>query len=359
MHIGLGLECDYREGQTQVEAFDEAFYMADAAEELGFDGIWLPEHHFVRSWESPAGYPSLASAPLIFATAIASRTSRIRIGTSVLLLPLGHPVRMAEEIATLDNISQGRFDLGIGRSAIPIFYEGYDMPYGDSRERFLEYLEVMRQAWTQERFSYEGKYYSCNDVCLVPKPYQKPHPPLRAAATTKETFIMLGNLGLPLFVLANRLGVSGLASTIPEYRAAWREAGHPGDGDVILRIPAYVAESVEKALSDPEASAMAIFTRLSSVLRNVLRSSGQAGVAEEEQQSEQSEQLAAISYEELLRDRVVFGTPDVVAERLAEVQHLLGLSGVVIDPNVGGRIPQDSVHNSVELFAREVAPRLR
>ena len=186
MHVGLGLECDYREGHTQDEAFDEAFYMAEAAEEWGLDGVWLAEHHFVRSWESPVGHPSLVASPLIFATAIASRTSRIRVGTSVLVLPLGHPVRMAEEVATLDNISRGRFDLGIGRSALPHFYSGYDMPYGDSRDRFVEYLEVMRAAWTQERFSYEGKYYTaqtfawCQSLTRSPTRPCGP-PPLRSS----------------------------------------------------------------------------------------------------------------------------------------------------------------------------------
>ena len=359
MHVGLGLECDYREGQTQDEAFDEAFYMAEAAEEWGLDEVWLAEHHFVRSWESPVGHPSLVASPLIFATAIASRTSRIRVGTSVLVLPLGHPVRMAEEVATLDNIGRGRFDLGIGRSALPHFYSGYDMPYGDSRDRFVEYLEVMRAAWTQERFSYEGKYYTAQDVCLVPKPYQKPHPPLRAAATTIESFPTMGALGLPLFVLANRLGISGLASAIQEYRAAWREAGHPGDGDVMLRIPVYVAADMEKAQSEPEASTMHVFGRLGMVLKNVLRSTGEAGTAEEEQQKEQSERLASITYEDLLRDRLVYGTPEMVTERLAEVRDALDLSGVVIEPNVGGRIPQERVINSIRLFAHEVAPELR
>ena len=359
MHIGLGLECDYREGQTQDEAFDDAFSMADAAEEWGFDGVWLAEHHFVRSWESPVGHPSVVASPLIWATAIASRTSRIRVGTSVLVLPLGHPVRMAEEVATLDNISRGRFDLGIGRSALPHFYHGYNVDYTESHGRFLEYLEVMRAAWTQERFTYEGKYFNLQDVCLMPKPYQKPHPPLRAAATTIETFPLMGGLGLPLFVLANRLGVSGLAPAIQEYRAAWREAGHPGDGDVMLRLPVYVEEDMERALSEPEASTMGHYARLGMNLRNVLRSAGEAGAAESEQQVEQAERLASITYEDLLRERLVYGTPETVTKRLAEVADELGLSGVVIEPNVGAHVPQEQVLNSMRLFAEEVAPALR
>ena len=138
-------------------------------------------------------YPLGRIGPVVWATAIAARTSRLRVGT-VLVLPLGHPVRMAEEIATLDNISQGRVDLGIGRSSFPRSYDGYDIPYAESRDRFEEFLQVMRLAFTQERFSYTGKYYTFRDVCMIPKPYQEPHPPLRAAATTRETFTVMGRL---------------------------------------------------------------------------------------------------------------------------------------------------------------------
>ena len=144
MFVGLIMECDYREGRTQ----DEAFRMA---EESGFQGAWLAERHFAPPGRSD-GIPSLVAAPLIFATAIASRTSRLRVGTAVLVLPLGHPVRMAEEVATVDKVSKGRFDLGVGRSSFPRSYEGYDISYGESRARFSEYLEVMRRAWTDDSF---------------------------------------------------------------------------------------------------------------------------------------------------------------------------------------------------------------
>ncbi len=169
MKTGLMMECDYREGRTQEEAFDEAFETAENAEAWGFDGVWLAERHFAPPGSGRA-IPSVVASPLIFATAIAAKTSHIRVGTAVLVLPLGHPVRMAEEVATLDHISQGRFDLGIGRSGFPWAYDGYDIPYSESRARFREYFDVMKLAWTEERFSYQGEYYNFRDVCLIPKP---------------------------------------------------------------------------------------------------------------------------------------------------------------------------------------------
>src|SRR6266536_3139546 len=199
MHIVLKRECDYREGWTQQEAFAEALATADVAEALGFDGIWLTERHFSPPWGSTP-VSSIGSAPLLLATAIATRTSRLRIGTAVLLLPLGHPVRLAEEVATLDHLSQGRLDLGIGRSSFPRAYEGYNIPYAESRARFQEYLDVMRFAWTQSPFSYTGTFYTCRDIEVLPKPLQHPHPPLHQAAATHDTFTVTGTMGLRLLV---------------------------------------------------------------------------------------------------------------------------------------------------------------
>ena len=360
MHLGLVMECEYREGRTQDEAFDEAFATAETAEVLGFDGVWLAERHFAapRNPLDPqgAGIPSVVSSPLIFATAIAARTSRLRVGTGVLVLPLGHPVRMAEEVATLDNISRGRLDLGIGRSGFPRAYQGYNIPYGESRERFVEYLEVMRRAWTQERFSYEGKYYTFQDVCLIPKPYQKPHPPLRYAATTRESFPIMGRLGLPIFAGLRGMTVPELVRSIREYRTTWQEAGHPGDGDVALRLPAYVAETEEQALSEPEASTMQAYARLG---QSFFRSSSESGIRASEERVERAERLAKTSYQDLLRERLVYGSPQAVTRRLEQWRDELGLTGVIIESNVGGRIPPDRVRNSIRLFAQEVAPALR
>ena len=352
MRIGLMMECDYREGRTQEEAFEEAFTTAKSAEEWGFDGVWLAERHFAPPGGS-GPIPSILSSPLIFATAILSQTSRIRVGTAVLVLPLGHPVRMAEEVATLDNISRGRLDLGVGRSGFPRAYEGYDIPYAESRERFREFFEVMRLAWTQERFSYEGKYYTFRDVCLIPKPYQKPHPPLRYAVTTRDTFAVMGNLGLPIFVGVGGATVSDVAQAIPEYRAAWREAGHPGDGDVMLRVGTYVAEDMDQAISEPEASTMHHYNR---IRETYIRTSGSFGG---EARAQRAQRLASITYKDVLRDSLVYGTPEVVAERLGKIRDELGLSGVIMESNVGGRIPQEQVLNSVRLFAQEVAPALQ
>lgn len=352
MQIGLMMECDYREGRTQREAFDEAFVMSETAETTGFDGVWLAERHFAP----PGGtgpIPSVASAPLVWASAIAARTSRLRVGTAVLVLPLGHPVRMAEEVATLDNISQGRVDLGIGRSSFPRSYEGYDVPYAESRVRFEEFLQIMRLAFTQERFSYSGKYYTFRDVCMIPKPYQHPHPPLRAAATTRDTFSLMGQLGLPIFASLGTAVASDIAAALEDYRTAWHAAGHAGDGDVILRLPVYVAPTMAQAQADPEDSTMHHYRRLQQAL---LRSTS---TADGEARATRAAKLASLTYADILQERVVFGTPAHVAERLRHLREHLHLSGFIMESNVGGRIPQEHVVQSIRLFGQEVTPMLR
>ena len=355
MHIGLSMECDYRYGLSQSEAFDEAFSTASLAEEQGFTTVWLAERHFATP-ERTGGVPSIVSAPLILATAIAGRTSRLRIGIGVLVLPLGHPIRMAEEVATLDNISQGRLDLGVGRSGFTRVYEGYDVPYSESRQRFIEYLNVMRLAWTQESFSYKGDVYSFNDVCVIPKTLQKPHPPLWSAATTRESFPLYGEMGLNILVGLRGMTVPDLAEAVKDYREAWTNARHPGTGRVILRIPIYVASSMEKALAEPEDSATHAYARLQRAFTGTI---GKAGTTVGEERAERSQSLATITYDDLLRDRFAFGDPDTVTSRLQQLRDDLELEGFIMESNVGGKVDQELVWKSIKMFAGQVVPNLR
>ena len=360
MHLGLIMECDYRESGSQEDAFQEAFKIVDQAENSGLDGVWLAERHFAAPRRPTdalgAGIPSIVSVPMILASAIAARTERIRIGMAVAVLPLCHPIRMAEEAATVDQISLGRLEFGVGRSGFARAYEGYDIPYAESRERFQESLEVIMKAWTEHRFSHQGKYFTFDDVCVVPKPYQKPYPPIRMAATTQETFPQVGERGLPIFVGLRGFDVSEVGHHLGVYREAWRKAGHPGDGDVLLRIPVYVAETADRANEDAEESTMKSYRRMADTFG---RSAGGAGTENSEERAQRAQRLAAVTYEDVLRDRLAYGTPEMVAERLKQLIKEFGLSGVVIEPNVGGGIPVDRMFNSLRLFAKEVAPALR
>ncbi len=139
MHFGVFIE-EARPGLSQGDAFRESFETVDAAEAMGLDCVWLGEIHF-----NPAR--SVISAPIAVATAIAVRTKRIHVGTAVNVLPLNHPLRIAEEAATVDHLSEGRFELGIGRSGAARTYDVLGIPYGESQARFREALEIIKEAW--------------------------------------------------------------------------------------------------------------------------------------------------------------------------------------------------------------------
>ena len=360
MHIGLVMECDYRVGATQEEAFEEIFTQMEVAETTGLDGVWLAERHFAAPGRPldalGAGIPSVASAPLVLASAIAARTRRVRIGLAVSVLPLAHPIRMAEEAATVDHISKGRLDFGVGRSGFPTAYAGYAIPYEESRERFQECLAVILKAWTEERFSFAGQHYTFNEVAVLPKPYQKPYPPVRIAATTRETFPLIGQMGYPIFVGLRGFDVPQISTQLDIYRQALRENGHPGRADVFLRIPVYVAETMGRAHDEPKESTMRSYQRLA---KQFARTVGAAGTTTSEERLERAATLSQVSYDDLLRDRLAYGTPEVVRERLAFLRETLGLSGVVIEPNVGGGMAREQVLRSLRLFAQEVAPALQ
>jgi alkanesulfonate monooxygenase SsuD/methylene tetrahydromethanopterin reductase-like flavin-dependent oxidoreductase (luciferase family) len=360
MHVGLVMECDYREGLATEEAFEEAFDQAEVADTCGLDGVWLAERHFAapRTPTDPmgAGIPSIVSVPLVMASAIAARTKRVRIGTGVCVLPLCHPIRLAEEAATVDQVSRGRLDFGVGRSGFPRVYEGYGIPYGESRERFQETLEVILKCWGEERFSHQGKYYTFDNLQVVPRPYQKPHPPIRVAATTQETFPLMGEQGHHIIVGLRGFDVHEVKAHLDVYRESWREAGHPGEGDVYLRVPVYVGATQEKGIREPEESTMRSYQRLGDLFG---ASAGQAGTTVTEERRERSERLAQVSYDDLLKDRLAYGDAATVVEKLQYLADELGVTGLIMEANVGGQLPREVVLESVRCYAEDVAPKLR
>src|SRR5437867_3316449 len=217
MDFGIFTE-QIRRGSSQGEAFGELFELVDAAETWGLDVVWLAE-----MLVNPTR--SVLSAPLLVASWIVARTKRLRVGTAVQLLPLNHPLRVAGEVATLDHLSHGRFDFGVGRSGGPRAYDALGVPYEESQGRFFEALEIILSAWKGEPFSYEGKFYRFANATVTPRPYQHPHPPVRMAATTADTFPRVGRMGLPIFVGLRGMNIPELAAHVRRYRQARRGAG--------------------------------------------------------------------------------------------------------------------------------------
>ena len=342
MEVGVYHEFHCRPDQTPAAAFAEALAQVEAADRWGLDAIWLAEIH-------QQARRSVLTAPLTVASAIAARTRRIKIGTGVQVLPLCHPLRLAEETATIDQISEGRLLFGVGRSGNPRSYVAYGVPYSESRERFLETLEIVKRAWTHPTFSYEGKYYSFNNASAVPQPYQKPCPPIRVAAASEETFPSLGEAGYPIFVAVRSGSLEGLAPDLAAYRRAYRQAGHPGEGEVYLRLTLHIADTDRQAREEAEQSIMSGYRTLSTRLEN----------SPNRRRAAEAETVRTISYEEVMRDKVIIGCPERVADRLRQLHEELGLNGILAELNFGALIPPEPMTRSLQLLCEKVMPRLQ
>jgi alkanesulfonate monooxygenase SsuD/methylene tetrahydromethanopterin reductase-like flavin-dependent oxidoreductase (luciferase family) len=328
MEFGIFHEFWSTQAGSQEEAFADSFAEIAAAEAWGLDAVWLAEIHM-----NPTR--ALVTAPLIVASAVAARTSHIKIGTAVQILPLGHPLRLAEETATIDQISGGRLIFGVGRSAFPRAYNAYGISYEESPQRFAECLEIIKKAWTEESASHQGRWYSFENFTLVPRPVQQPHPEIRIAASQHDTYAAIGALGYPLFSAVRASPLSELAHHTLAYREAWAEAGHPGQPRAYLQVPIYVAETRDVALADAEAGMMRFSTYRPDLIRGPM------------------------NYATVLREKGIAGTPQMVTERLKQLRDEAHLAGISAEINPGSMLSHDQVMSSLRLYIQEVMPHFK
>jgi len=242
MRFGFFDQLPCASGFTERQRYRDIMAQIELGDELGFDTVWLGELHFSRAF-------SILADPLMVLAAAAQRTTRIRLGTAVTLLPLHNPVKIAEEAAIADILSDGRLELGCGRGTAPLHYEGYAIPQEESRERFEEALDFILKAWTSDTFSYEGKHFRARDLSVVPRPVQTPHPPVRIAANSPDTFPFAGRRKLPIFATPLINPPDKLKEGLAVYRDTL-PAGMPGD--TALAFPVHVAASRAQARQDCE-----------------------------------------------------------------------------------------------------------
>jgi len=348
MHFGIFLE-ERRRSVGDAETFRETFGLVDAAEAWGLDGVWLGEIHF-------NGVRSAQSAPIALASFIAARTRRVRVGTAVQVLPLGNPLRMAEEAATVDQLSEGRFDFGIGRSGSPRAYDVLGIPYGESQGRFLEALAIIREAWKGRPFSHAGEFYRFESATVSPAPYQVPHPPLRVAANSEDTFRQVGQLGLPIFVGVRDHDVPSLRVNLLAYRKAWEAAGQPGAPDAYLRLPIYAAATEKEGREEPRENITFFYRRHVDIIQSAV---GRAGGGPAARRQVLAEKVARMTYDEILKDRVAFGTAPHLVDRLAAIREELDLQGVVAELNPGGLLSVEQMRRTLSILTHEVMPAFR
>jgi alkanesulfonate monooxygenase SsuD/methylene tetrahydromethanopterin reductase-like flavin-dependent oxidoreductase (luciferase family) len=250
---------------------------------------------------------------------------------------------------------RGRLIFGVGRSGVAKTYEAYNVPYAESRERFAETLEILEQAWRSDgSFSHHGKYYRFEDVTVTPRPFQQPSPPIRVAATSPDTFITIGQQGKPIFLAVRHEDARMFGPQIEAYRKAWRDAGHDGNGQVFLRAPGYLAATEAAARSESEASLMHYYRAQGALLADSAR---RAGVDAADRRAKTAERLNTITYDEAVAGTVLIGTPESVGGRLEALRADLGLDGVLLELNCGGKVRHTHEMEALRLLCREVMPR--
>jgi len=340
-------------GHRHADIIHRELEQIEWSEELGFDEVWFTEHHFIDY--------GLSVDPASLAAAAASRTRRVRIGLAAAILPFHHPLRLAEQMALVDIISNGRLDVGVGRGNRPAEFAGYRVPQVESRDRFEEAVEVMRLAWTQERFDFHGRFFDFDGVRVIPKPVQQPHPPIYQVCVSKDGIENTALRGWPMLNSVLFGPVDQLVANRDTYVATLEKAGRsPAEIAALLARwgvsrQIYVAETDARALEEARAAELwyqESFRRFVIPERiEDAHPSLQPGFRA------MAEKLATVSWEGLVRETLAFGSPDTVARHIEHMRRL-GVGQTLCWMNFGG-LPQDKIRRSMELFAREVMPRFR
>ena len=329
---------------TDYDVIDETLKEARLCDELGYDALWMAEQHFDGS--------AIYVDPLVFAAAVAVQTTRITIGFSVVTMSLHHPVRVAEQVALLDNLSRGRIVLGIGRGPNGQFfqYRGYGVPVEEAQERLLEAEEVLFRIWTAEDYKHEGKYWRMELPVLRPQPYQKPHPPIVRSCSSVESTMEMARQGRPFLMTYHSNEVT--QQRLDLYRQTMTEAGYDAESVARNVENCWVMRNVVVAETDAEAEAIgvpALQARLERARNNRLRFDGTDPTAQAAASRAAGRGVQGAS--------LIYGSPATVSEEIAELQRI-GVRALNLHFRVGAMSWEDTA-NSIKLFAQKVAPEFQ
>jgi natural product biosynthesis luciferase-like monooxygenase protein len=317
------------------------------AEELGFDSVWLGEHHFCNY---------LCPSPQIFAASVAQRTSRMRIGTAVVLLPLHDPVRLAEDYAMVDVLSNGRLDFGVSRGFQKTSYDGFARPMNESRELFTEGIEIIDKAWTQDALTYAGRYRQASNLPVLPRPVQQPRPPIWiGAGPTPESYELAAAHGYNLMLAAVLAPTSQFTPFVQLYRNRLRECGYdPAQVAISTGNHCYVGTSSSQAKDVWEKHYLRYLHFVSTLIEN--------------KDYENSAQFKAFSGVKTFLERIEFdkarktlaicGDAEECIDRLAQAQEAVGNTHYWVYTDLGG-LPREEVWASLRRFAEKVMPKFR
>ena len=341
INFGTFLLMQSPSARSSQEIYSRALDIAQAAESLGFGNVWLAEHHF-----STYGY---LSRPAQLATHIAAKTTRLRVGTAVIVVPLHHPLIVAEEIATLDLLANGRVDIGLGRGYQHYEFERLGLELDTSRQRWEESVDVLLKAFTGEPFTYDGKLFKIPETTIFPQPVQKPHPPIWVTAQSPESIeatvrrgfnVLTGGFGVPIERMAEFRKL--FDRLVTEHRP-------PQPLKVGVQRAVYVTDTLADARAAAEEARWNMRVTLS--LRN-------------HQERVEGGRAIAVpipnepAVDDLLDRFLVIGRPDTCIRQLQQIQQLVGITHFNCSFWFGD-LEHPRVLRSMELFAKEVMPAFR
>lgn len=346
MRFAIWAPTNPREGVSHVELYQQQLREIELADELGFDHLWLYEHHVSPSGPMPS--------PNLMIAAAARTTRRIRLGTMVNILPYRNPLIVAEEAAMLDVLSNGRYDMGIGRGLKPIEFDTFCVSQAKSREMFLEALSIIKRVWADESFEFHGEYFHINkQSALSPPLVQKPHPPLLMSAQSEESLRFAAEHDMP-FAQIDAL-IEECERDQRFYRKIQTASGHAPSNRLFITREIYVAETDEQARREAYPYLIKYWDLWGRYTQLTL-----AGRMPDEYDAwrKRAPMLHAMQFDELLeRGLVMIGSPETVVKRIVEHQQRLDLFALAAVFRFGA-MPHDMVMKSMRAFAAQVMPRV-
>jgi len=354
MKVGIALNMLHQLGRSDASVVGEHLAMGDLAEPLGFDSLFALEHHFT-------GY-AMSPAPLQLLAYYAGRTRRIQLGTAVIVLPWHDPIRVAEQIALLDILCGGRVLFGFGRGAASVEYEGFRVPMGEARPRFVEAAQIIVKALAEDSFEHQGEFFQIPKTAIRPRPISHPERRFYASAVSPESGEIMAKLGFGiLMVMQNEWPKA--AADIDKYREIATAAGHTPRPPIIL-TNVCCAESRDEA---HERAFRYLGQKWQSIDDHYHFSDGHlATVKGYESYGKMARTYAKIGESAETRQKAtdfyvsiqIVGTPQDCLDKIAELTRLTGLDHLVTEYSFGA-MPHEEAEVNMRLFADRVLPILQ
>ncbi len=334
MKIGFFITNQYLPGESMPRKIEESAEQVRAARDAGFDLICTGQHYLAAPYQMSASFPLLAR--------MAAEAGDMEVAATVVLVPLHNPVELAESVATMDAICNGRFIFGVGLGYRDEEYTAFGLERGERVSRLREALEVMKLLWTQEEVEFEGKYYRVPRVSPATRPVQQPHPPIWVAANNDVAIRRAARWGYPWLVNPHAT-MEMVAGQWQGYKAGLEQAGQPTPEALPMMRELYVAQDRETAYMESEP---------------YLASKYAAYAAWGQDKALPGEESFSVPYQDLARDRFLLGSPEDVVGEIRRYEQELGVNYLIFRMQWPG-MSQEQTLRQIELLGREVIPQVK